>query len=101
MYGAVVTLAQLRGEGEPRRADVFRRLVYAFFREHAESQPLLESGVRRELGNLPDVSKALRWLSSRGLVQKSGTGGRSSPFSYRVQEFVDADDFDKLLKISI
>ena len=42
MYGAVVTLAQLRGEGEPRRADVFRRLVYAFFREHAESQPLLE-----------------------------------------------------------
>lgn len=39
---------------------------------------------RKEFGNNPDISKALRLLVSEKNVKRAGKGGRIDPFTYKV-----------------
>ena len=39
---------------------------------------------RKEFGNNPDISKALRLLVSEKNVKRAGKGGRVDPFTYKV-----------------
>jgi len=39
---------------------------------------------RKEFGNNPDISKALRLLVSEKHVKRAGKGGRIDPFTYKV-----------------
>ncbi len=39
---------------------------------------------RKEFGNNPDISKALRLLVSEKNVKRAGKGGRVEPFTYKV-----------------
>ena len=39
---------------------------------------------RRDFGNNPDISKALRLLVSEKRVKRVGKGGRADPFTYQV-----------------
>ena len=39
---------------------------------------------RREFGNTPDISKALRILVTEKNVKRIGKGGRAEPFTYQV-----------------
>ena len=41
-------------------------------------------GCRREFGNTPDISKALRILVTEKNVKRIGKGGRAEPFTYQV-----------------
>ncbi|GMY18838.1 hypothetical protein FCV25MIE_14077 [Fagus crenata] len=44
----------------------------------------LEAEIRRNLGDNPDTSKALRMLLEFGKVKRSGEGGRQDPYIYTV-----------------
>ena len=48
--------------------------------------PRSEADVRGNLGNTQDVSKGLRRLLADGLVERTGRGGRQSPFLYEISE---------------
>lgn len=39
---------------------------------------------RRDFGNNPDISKALRLLVAEKNVMRAGKGGRADPFTYQV-----------------
>ncbi len=40
--------------------------------------------LRRDIGNTPDTSKALRMLVHARKINRSGRGGRSDPFKYEI-----------------
>ena len=46
--------------------------------------PLNGNLCRRDFGNNPDISKALRLLVSEKNVKRVGKGGRVDPFTYQV-----------------
>ncbi|KAF5737691.1 hypothetical protein HS088_TW13G00579 [Tripterygium wilfordii] len=59
-----------------------------------------EVKIRRELGDRPDTSKALRMLLKREEVKRSGTGGRSDPFIYTNRDF-DMGKYMELLDAGV
>ncbi|MEW5298938.1 MAG: hypothetical protein WDW36_002007 [Sanguina aurantia] len=48
--------------------------------------PMREKDMRESFGNTPDTSKALRMLTDEGKMNKTGAGGRSDPFTYKLTE---------------
>ncbi|KAK9906751.1 hypothetical protein WJX75_007360 [Coccomyxa subellipsoidea] len=48
----------------------------------------LESAVRRDIGNTPDTSKALRMLVNARKIIRKGRGGRIDPFLYEIPSCV-------------
>ncbi|XP_057982259.1 uncharacterized protein LOC131167474 [Malania oleifera] len=90
--------ASTRDQEEPRRKSVgsahIRRRAEAILR-------LLSCGcasevrIRQMLGDSPDTSKALRMLLKLEEVKRSGAGGRTDPYIYRVaQREVNVDLLD-------
>lgn len=61
-----------------------RLLDMEILRLQNADQAMSEKQIRDSLGNNPDTSKALRRLTHEGKMLRTGRGGRSSPFLYRV-----------------
>ncbi|GAQ80399.1 hypothetical protein KFL_000530260 [Klebsormidium nitens] len=66
--------------GKETRIQKFARYILNYIGR--ERTP--ESVIRKEMGNTPDTSKALRMLVSDKKVNRRGTGGRPDPFIYKI-----------------
>lgn len=58
--------------------------VASFDDLHNQYETPLNGNCRRDFGNNPDISKALRLLVSEKNVKRVGKGGRVDPFTYQV-----------------
>ncbi|KAL3137140.1 hypothetical protein ABBQ32_006710 [Trebouxia sp. C0010 RCD-2024] len=59
-------------------------LHYLHDKLKAGKKETLESVIRRDFGNNPDISKALRMLVAEKNVMRVGKGGRADPFTYQL-----------------
>ncbi|KAA6427280.1 MAG: hypothetical protein FRX49_03037 [Trebouxia sp. A1-2] len=68
------------------RVQRFAATILQYIRDNlkAGKTETFESVIRKEFGNNPDISKALRLLVSEKNVKRAGKGGRIDPFTYKL-----------------
>ncbi|DBA92787.1 TPA: hypothetical protein ACH3X1_002979 [Trebouxia sp. C0004] len=68
------------------RVQRFAASIIQYIRDNLKAGKIetFESVIRKEFGNNPDISKALRLLVSEKNVKRAGKGGRIDPFTYKL-----------------